>query len=57
MAPDTVLMMRNVPLRGEKKVKDNQVIQWGGALHKRNDFNKRKDMISNWAETMFGTKS
>ena len=54
MAPDTVLMMRNVPLlEDRKKIRENQIIQWGGTLHNRQDFNKRRDMMSNWAETMF----
>ena len=30
-----------------------QVIQWAGALHQRNHFNKERDPMQNWAEVLF----
>ena len=43
-----------VPKKDKKQVKKSDgLIQWAGGLHKRHDFNKRKDNLAEWTEVLF----
>ena len=36
-----------------KSVEKEQLIQWAGGLHKRSDFNKKRDRLTEWTEALF----
>ena len=40
-------------LKNKQMNEGDSLMQWAGTIHKRTDFNKRKDNIMEWTDVMF----
>lgn len=38
---------------GSDKDNNDNIIQWAGSYHQRQDFNKRRDHLASWTESLF----
>ena len=51
--PNKSVQVTKKEAKAETPSSPRQMIQWAGALHSREDFNKRRDNLAQWTEVLF----